>query len=189
MKFFVLLSFFALVSCRTLEYRPNYLIDYRESILVGKCEEAQNQIPLEKDETQFFRFYSGSVGYLAYVSTLPVTVGLDLLLLGRCRYICNEQGKPIIEFIFPTSSYTYENFKDMRCPDTSYYVQKFLEISECYEKRATRSDLEKSLSQLKYVEDDYNSGPSCIKIRDVQVVKRSRERVKGKLKVFNKKDF
>ena len=189
MKLFALLSLFALFSCRSLENRSNYLISYRASILGGKCESAQDQVPLEKDETQFFRFYSGSVGYLAYVSTLPVTVGLDLLLIGRCRFGCPGNTQPFMEYLFPTSSYTYETFKDMRCPDTSYYIQKFLEISECYEKRATISSLEKSLAQLKYLEEDYNSGPSCIKIRDIQSVKSAMSRVEEKLKTINRKDF
>lgn len=178
--FFLLLILF---SCTSLERRPNYLISYRENILTEKCESAQDQIPLEKDATQFFRFYSGSFGYLAYVSTLPVTVGLDLLLAARCKYGCPGDRRPFIEELFPTSTYTYEAFKDLRCPDTSYYIQKFMEISECYEKRGTKADLQKSLSQLKYLEDDYESGPSCIKIRDAQAVKKSIERVNRKLKV------
>lgn len=173
-----------LTSCSVSQIKHDYALSYREKIAAGNCERAQDAIPLEKDDTQFFRFYQGSIGYLAYVSSLPITVGLDMILLGRCnKYGCpdDRENKPVLEFLFPTTTYTYESSKDMRCPDTNYYIQKFLEIAECYEKRNTRASLETSMSQLTYIVDDFSNGPSCIRVRDAQVVSESKRRIEKKL--------
>lgn len=182
MKIAVLLLFGIMVSCSS---KPNklYTTSYRQSIVEGECEYAQNNVPLEKDDTQFLRIYQGTIGYVAYVSTLPVTVGLDFILMGRCRYGCPNETKNMtyFEMLFPTSVYTYESTKDIRCPDTSYYVQKFLEISECFEKRADKVSLQKSLDQLDYLVNEFENGPTCIRIRDADVAKKSRERVIQKI--------
>lgn len=143
---------------------------------------AQEQIPLEKDDTQFLRIYQGSIGNLAYISTVPITVSMDFMILGRCEYSCPEADyKPFIEVLFPTSTYTYEYTKDMRCPDTSYYIQKFLEVSACYENRADRESMQRAFSQLKYLDDQFEEGPTCIQHRDAQVIKSIRKRVGDKL--------
>lgn len=144
----------------------------------GECEKAQNTIPLEKDDTQFLRFYQGSIGYLAYVSLLPVTVGLDFALMGRCKYGCpHEENEAFMETLFPTSSYTYESTKGMRCPDTSYYVNKFVEIAECYERRNNKEALTESLNQITYLDEQYENGPTCINIRDAQIIKETKKRL------------
>ena len=183
MKFLVALPLTLLFSCASLRNFHPYVSEYRENIVAGNCERAQNHIPLEKDYTQFFRFYQGSMGYIAYVSTLPVTVGIDLLLLGRCKFGCpTESEKSVLEALFPTSSYTYEYSKDLRCPDTSYYIQKFLEVAECYEKKADIESLKKSLNQLEYLSNEFESGPTCTKFRDFQVIKDAKKRVEKKIR-------
>lgn len=179
---FCLLTILLLSSCSVSRIKHDYALSYRDKIAAGNYEGAHDAIPLEKDDTQFFRFYQGSIGYLAYVSSLPISVGMDMLLWGRCQYGCRyEESKPVLELLFPTTTYTYETSKDMPCPDTNYYVQKFLEIAECYEKRNTKASLETSMSQVTYLVDDFSNGPSCIRVRDAQVVNESKKRIEKKL--------
>lgn len=117
-------------------------------------------------------------------------------MLGRCRYGCPDNGygarlltwQQSVEMLFPNSVNTYEATKDMRCPDTSYYMLKFLEISECYEKRGDKESLKKSYDQLKYVDDDYENGLSCVRVRDAKVIKDSLERVKKKLDLITPRE-
>ncbi len=54
--------------------------------------------------------------------------------------------------------YAYENTKDMRCPDNSYYVQKFIEVAE-----------------------SYNSAFTCVQAREGQIIKAAKERIKKKI--------
>lgn len=182
--FYIFIPLILFNSCASLKSYGDYGMSYQKHITAGKCEAAQEQIPLEKDETKYLQFYQGALGYLAYVSTIPVTVGFDLIVLGRCRYICPEQGtKPELEIIFPASTYTYEHTKDMRCPDTSYYAQKLLEISKCYESREDEASLQKARDQLRFIEESYESlGPSCLKLRDYKSIVAIRVRIDEKIK-------
>jgi hypothetical protein len=149
---------------------------------MNKCEEAQEKIPLEKSNTQFLRFYQGSIGYMATISVMPATMVLDFILMGRCRYSCSEnQNESFLVNLFPTTTFTYEHTKDMRCPDNSYYIQKFIEVAECYEKRGDKISLEKALSQLNFLEEEYNSSFTCIQIRDGQIIKLIKERINKKM--------
>lgn len=186
MRFILILCLTVITSCSSFSQKPSYAIKYRQNIKNGECEKAQETIPLEKDDTQFLRFYQGSIGYLAYISLLPVTVGLDFVLMGRCQYGCRYQpDKKFLEFLFPTSTYTYESTKGMRCPDTSYYVNKILEIAECYEKRNIQVALIESLNQISYLDHEYENGPTCISVRDAQVIKETKERLTKQLAAFH----
>ncbi|MBO9666890.1 MAG: hypothetical protein J7501_08760 [Bdellovibrio sp.] len=81
------------------------------------------------------------------------------------------------------SAYTYEATKDMRCPDMSYYVQKFINVSECYERRADNDSLKKSREMLEMLRVRYESGPTCIRSRDYQVIKKYQELINKKLEI------
>lgn len=169
-------------SCVSKTRVNSYVEKYEKSLDKKECEIAESQIPLEKDETKYIRLYQGAVGFVGYLGSVPLTVGLDLLLLGRCRYTCIRREEEFLETIFPTSTYTYENTKDLRCPDTSYYVLKVIEISKCYESRGDKKSLEYAISQLNLIEDSYKSyGLSCLKLRDFNLIKFVKSRLAEKL--------
>lgn len=177
-------------SCSSLKGSGHYKIEFRENLAANKCEEAQNQVPLEKNDTGFLRFYQGTIGNAAYVSTVPITLGMDFLLMFRCQYVCPEANrKPFLEVLFPTSMLTYESSKDMRCPDTSYYVEKVLEIAECYARRGDALSLKIAVDQLNFVVHEYNrSGPSCLKIRDYEAVVATLDRLTNSLVKLSEKN-
>ncbi len=184
MRFISTISILGLIGCSSIHdssrtYYPN---KFRENIAAANCEAAESQIPLEKDSTQFVRIYQGTIGYMAYASTVPFTVGVDLLLMGRCRFGCpsEEREKEFLELLFPTSTYTYEYTKGMRCPDTSYYAQKFLEVADCYERRGDEHSLKTVHQQLKFTEESFESGPSCMTVRDYQTIVVMRKRIEKK---------
>lgn len=188
MKRFIILNiiFLAISGCVSMKQeQSNFPLEYRDNIANGRCEAAQARIPLEKNDSEFMRLYQTTLGYAVYISTLPVTVGLDALLMQRCRVGCHNL--PINEALFPLSSRSYEYTKGLRCPDTSYYVQKYLEIVECYERRGDIASLEVAIDRLNYIKTEYNSGPSCLALRDYRVVDSSLDRVNEKLTFLNLK--
>lgn len=180
-QLFVLVLF---VSCaNVIKNSPNAL-KFRDHIYKGECKEAQDRIPLEKSETGLLRFYQGSLGYLASTSMVPITLTLDMILLGRCQYGgCKmpEDGT-IHGQLFPSTTWTYEATKNIRCPDTSYYVQKFLEIAECYEKKEDIFSLNQSLAILGELKKNYEDYFTCIQSRDGILIESAHKRVTGKMK-------
>ena len=172
-----------LFGCASFHTNKKYAKEYRDSIQNKDCEKAQEIIPLEKDDTKYIRFYKTTLGYTASLSILPTTMILDLLLLGRCRYGCPQEDKQkeLIEILFPTTTFSYEHTKDLRCPENSYYLQKFIEVVECYEKRDDLKSLEKSFSQISYLSKTYHSPATCIQVRDGQVIDHLQERIAKKL--------
>jgi len=169
--------------------RNEHANSYRGHISEGKCEKAQETIPLEKSNNKFMRYYKGAMGYLTTIPLIAVTVPVDLILMLRCRYGCPkaEKRKKILEFMFPTTSWTYETSKPQRCPDNSYYINKFLEIASCYENRGDKNSLAIAYDQLDNLSQSYDSTFTCIQIRDGQVIKEQRFRVLLKLSELNKK--
>ncbi len=155
------LLLFILYSCSSVNEDHSFAKKYQEAIFENDCETAQNNIPLEKDDTKYMRFYQGSMGYLVSIPMLSVTSLLDMMLMGRCQYGCpsTEQDKDMLEFLFPTTSWTYETTKELRCPDNSYYVNKFIEVAKCYEKRGDIDSLKTAQGQLSYLNEKYESGP------------------------------
>ena len=163
--------FLLIISCRSI-YKPRgHALDYRRAISYGHCEDAQKTIPFEKDNKNVMTFYQGSIGYLVSATFLPVTVALDIILISRCRYGCNDKELKTMDILFPTSTWTYESTKDFRCPDNSYYVQKFLEISSCYSSRNKKEDLKQAKAILDYLNDSFDSPMTCISRRDGAVIK------------------
>jgi len=185
-----LLFLLLLPSCASLNSSSYYAIEFKENLAANKCEAAQNQVPLEKNDTEFLRFYQGAIGNAAYISTVPVTLGMDFLLMFRCRYVCPEANrKPLLEVLFPTSMFNYESSKNMRCPDTSYYVGKVLEIAECYGRRGDSLSLKIAVDQLNFVVHEYNrGGPSCLKIRDYEAVVATLDRLSNSLVKVSEQD-
>ena len=182
-KFLIFFGLLFCFSCASLNEKNTLNINYRNYLSENKCEMAADEIPLEKDNAQYLRLYQGTLGYLAYFYSLPLTIGFDFLLMFRCKYGCpaEDKNKTVIEYVFPTTTYTYEQSKDMRCPDTSYYAQKFLEISDCYGRLGDKKSLKFAIDQIRFIEASYNSGPSCLKIRDFQAIRATRERLENQL--------
>ena len=184
-SFFILLTV-ALSSCSTVDKQRQYSLDYERYIQAGQCKDAQEVIPLEKDDSNVLRFYQGSIGYISSVGVLSASVLLDLILLGRCRYGCSDRDKEILDILFPTTTWTYEATKDMRCPDNSYYIRKLLEVARCYEDQNSVYSLAQAHEQLQQLLERYDDGPTCIQNRDAQVIKMSIARVNHKRMAIKK---
>ncbi|QDK37953.1 hypothetical protein [Bdellovibrio sp. NC01] len=167
-----------LLSCISEEKKSSVDL-FTTQIQENKCEEAEARIPLETDQNQFISLSKKSFGYVVYGATVPVTVGLDVLLAIPCVNLSGfcKKGDPI--FVSPV---VYEKTKDLRCPDTRYYVNKVMELSSCYEKRGDRGSLLKSLDLVNAIVERYDDGPTCVSDRDAESAKKLQLRVHGKMR-------
>lgn len=176
-----LLILLILISCSSPKKATNYHVKFRKLIKEQQCSSAQKVIPLEKDETKALRFYKGTIGYVGSLSVMGATVMLDVILMMRCRYGCNERDRTFLETLFPTTSFTYEHTKDMRCPDNSYYVNKLIEVAECYERKDTFKDDEEALSLLRFLRKQSETSATCVKKSDRKVVLSNIWRIEEKI--------
>ncbi len=184
MRIIILLLLFA--SCSSVHESRSHAKAYAQAIYQNQCEEAQNAIPLEKDNSQFIRFYQGTMGYMISIPMIAVMPLVDFYSMGRCQYGgCTSRDKSLGELLFPTTNWTYEATKDLRCPDHTYYLHKFVEVASCYEKRNDEASLIIAYSQLSSLNKAYDIGFTCTQNRDAQVIKEQLSRVKEKLQSFD----
>ncbi|WP_142696471.1 hypothetical protein [Bdellovibrio sp. NC01] len=182
--FTLIIASLALSACAT-DASKQTTISYQDQISWGNCELAEEKMLQEKEETKYLSFYQNTIGQLGYVCSLPITLTLDAAFIIGCpkgAIGCVDPKKPFMQNMFPYSYQSYEVLKDVRCPDTDYYVQKSLAVAQCYEKRTDEASLKKSLALLDSILINYNSYvPTCIRDRDAIVVKDAHDRVMSKI--------
>jgi hypothetical protein len=170
-------------SCAAIDKRNSHAIGYRDHLVAGRCEAAGESFRRDRISFNDYRFFQSAVGHVAYLGTVPVTLYLDVFAMQRCRYGCLSETsfKGLLETLFSFSTNSYEAMKELRCPDTSYYILQHLEVAECFERRGDLASLEESLKSLQNLEQFYSGPVSCLRVKDLQVIQRAILRLKMKL--------
>jgi hypothetical protein len=161
------------ISCTSSSEQMDYKNMYELAISNGQCSIAQQTIPLEQNQREKFALIESSGAYVITVGASAVTSIFDLLIMGRCQYgMCNDEESSALKALFPATYKLWEVSDDHRCPNNSYYINKFIDTAECYLNRGTEKGQQSGHLLIKNLYESSHKPFNCISLKDKKRIER-----------------